>query len=56
LWFSLGWAVFLMIPTAIVAMKLAKWYRRQPKQVSEEFELDEYPESKSSKIHPSENY
>jgi len=46
LWFSLGWAAFLMIPTAIVAMKLAKWYRRQAQQITEEFELDEYPASK----------
>jgi len=46
LWFSLGWAAFLMIPTAIVAMKLAKWYRRQAQKVTEEFELDEYPASK----------
>jgi prominin 1 len=64
LWFSLGWAVFFLIPAAICGMKLAKFYRQYK---NGEYESDNgnivVPGGKpqkgrlrSARIHPSEYY
>nr|XP_039253648.1 prominin-1-A-like isoform X2 [Styela clava] len=43
LWFSLGWCVFFLIPSAIVAMKLMKFFRKMVIEEQYEEEFTEVP-------------
>ena len=38
MWFSLGWATFLLLPSIVFATKLYKWFRR----MDQEEYFDEY--------------
>lgn len=55
LWFSLGWSVFFLMPAAIVAMKLSKFYRGGrlidvDDEYTEELEMSEYTSLPQQKL------